>query len=61
MKDGKAEYQLNVNSCTDTEVVATLGGGHVGDFTIRVNKIGYGSSMGTVDFSYIINLASVTP
>ena len=31
-------YDLNINSSTNTEIVATLGGGHVGEYHIRVIK-----------------------
>jgi hypothetical protein len=54
-------YELNVDSVSDTEIIATLGGGHVGTYTLTVEKIGYGYSINTKTFKYQIIIDSVSP
>jgi hypothetical protein len=51
-----------VNSVSDTSIVCTLGGGKVGDYTIRVRKAVFGDSIGAdVPFSYFVKVNSVSP
>lgn len=58
-------YELGVVSVTDTTVNAVLGGGHVGQYFVRVAVDGLGSSIpepsNSNAFSYIIKVISVSP
>lgn len=58
-------YELGVVSVTDTTVNAVLGGGHVGQYFVRVALDGVGSSIpepaNSNSFSYVIKVISVSP
>lgn len=52
---------MNVNEIKPDKLVATLGGGHVGDYHLRVIKVGKGFSEGSMPFSYIIRIDGISP
>lgn len=58
-------YELGVLSVTDTTVTAVLGGGHVGQYYVRValDNVGWTipASATANAFEYIIKLISISP
>lgn len=46
---------------SNTSFTVTLGGGHVGSYTLRVFHTEKGYSTETVDFKYIIEVHSISP
>lgn len=60
-KNGSIAYELFVTACSDTQITATLSGGKVGNYTVRVVKKDIGNSIGDLPFKYIIELSSISP
>lgn len=61
---GKREvvYELFILSVADTEIVATLSGGKVGDFFARVFIDGKGNNLNNaVQFAYVISITDFSP
>lgn len=58
---GEMAYELYVTTCTDTEITATLSGGHSGAYKVVVWKSSIGNSIGDIDFSYEITITAISP
>jgi IPT/TIG domain len=56
------KYELYVLEVTDTEITATLSGGQVGDFFVRVFIEGVGNNLNNSNtFSYLIEITNISP
>jgi len=59
--DDNIVYNLIIQSVSDNQILATLSGGHVGNFTVKVVRDSVGYSSGTFNFSYEIRINSISP